>query len=53
MRYQTIARCTDPDCRCADRAGVVLYDGPNETEAHAAANDSPYTGYHVEVRELK
>ncbi len=46
MRYTTIATCTDPDCRCLDRAGVILYDGPDIEAAETAQLQAP-TGYEV------
>lgn len=53
MRYQTVATCTDPTCRRLDRAGVVLYDGEDRSEAERAAEESPYpTGYEIEIEEM-
>jgi len=46
--YQTAARCVDPDCRCLDRYGVILYRGEDFTEAESAAHEAP-TGYDVVV----
>lgn len=42
MRYQTIDRCSEPDCHCDDRAGVILYDGPDYEAAQAALSQARY-----------
>ena len=46
--YTTVARCTDPGCRCLDRAGVILYAGPDRAAADEAKSEAP-AGYEVEV----
>lgn len=51
MRYTTIDRCTDPDCRCIDTAGVVLYDGPDLAEAEAAKESARYPDPIIEAGE--
>lgn len=49
-RYRAIESCQYPDCRCLDRAGIILYDGPDIRAACDAA-DIPRHGYvgHVEL----
>ena len=51
-RYQTIARCVTEGCRCDDRAGVILYDGPDRAEAESAKRLAPAV-YTVEVVNLE
>lgn len=48
-RYQTIDSCTEVGCRCDDRAGIVLYDGPSESEAEAACSQARYPDPQIEV----
>lgn len=47
-RYITTAYCTDPECRCLHRRGVVLYDGPSLEEAAHSASSAP-RNYRVEI----
>ena len=49
MRYQTIDRCTEPDCRCLDTAGVVLYDGDSLADAEAAKDYARYPSPVIEA----
>lgn len=46
IRYQTVAYCVDPGCRCDDRAGIILYDGPDADAAGDAIGQAPH-GYAV------
>ncbi len=47
-RYQTVARCVEPDCDCDDRRGIILYDGPDYRQAVDSRSESP-AGYSVET----
>lgn len=51
-RFQTITECVEPGCKCDDRRGVILYDGPNSQAAEDAKRQSP-TGYAVHVKMLE
>ena len=48
QRFRAIEFCDDPQCRCEDRDGVVLYDGPSREEAEAHRELSRYDGFFVE-----
>lgn len=51
MEYLGIIRCVEPDCRCDDRAGVIVYRGLDAEEALRVADDAlPHgVGYWSEV----
>lgn len=50
VRYRTIDRCTEFGCRCLDRDGIVLYDGPSLDAANDAATKlARYPNPEVEV----
>jgi hypothetical protein len=52
-RYRTVAYCTDPDCRCDHRRGVILYDGGSREDAADAAERLAPRGYAVEVEAVE
>lgn len=50
-QFRAIESCIDEGCRCDDRAGVVLYDGPEIDEARQAEQRAR-SGYHFLVKEF-
>lgn len=48
MRLLVTSYCTDPDCRCDDRRGVIEYDGPSAAAAARAKRDARYPVVRVE-----
>ena len=50
-RFRAVESCIDEGCRCDDRAGVVLYDGPDVHEARQA-EERVRSGYSFLVEEL-
>ena len=40
MEFLGIIRCVEPDCRCDDRAGVIVYRGPDAEEALRVADEA-------------
>jgi hypothetical protein len=49
MRYMTIDRCSDPQCQCDDRRGIILYDGPSLTAAECAKQMARYPDPKIET----
>jgi len=49
-RKLVVAYCVDPDCRCNDRNGVILYDGEDECEMERSKNMCPH-GYQVAIED--
>ena len=52
MEFRTTIYCDKPDCRCLDRAGVIVYRGAVEAAANDAADIQCPTGYRSEVTEV-
>ena len=54
-RVRVVAYCVEPGCRCDHRAGVVLYDGPDDpaTVAEARAGWPDGAGYEVVVEPVE
>lgn len=50
-RFLAVDWCIDEDCQCEDRAGVVLYDGPDVNEARRAEQRAR-PGYYFLVEEF-
>jgi len=50
-RFRAVESCIDEGCRCDDRAGVVLYDGPDVRKA-LQAEERVRPGYSFLVEEF-
>lgn len=48
MRYRVVYYCVAPNCRCLDRAGVIVYNGTDEAAARRVADDV-WAGYAAEI----
>lgn len=51
-RFRMVESCIDEDCRCDDRAGVVLYDGSDWTEALKALRQFRRPTYHFSIEDF-